>query len=155
MQDMSDENQRLQGAMGLLTRYHPFHEILGMTVEPLNTDSICIKLAMRDELCGYPGQGILYGGVIAAVIDIIGGAIVAWSVLKDIKEQTVQEQVKRLKNMSTVDLRIDYLRPGKGKIFTATASVLRTGKKLAVTRMELCNEEKHLIAVGIGTYTVS
>jgi uncharacterized protein (TIGR00369 family) len=126
-----------------------------MTVEPLDTDSICIKLAMRDELCGYPGQGILYGGVIAAVVDIIGGTIVAWSVLKGIKEQTVQEQVKRLKNMSTVDLRIDYLRPGKGKFFTATASILRTGKKLAVTRMELCNEEKHLIAVGIGTYIVS
>lgn len=155
MQDMSEENQKKQRAMGLITRYHPFHELLGMTVEPLDTDSICIKLAMRDELCGYPGQGILYGGVIAAVIDIIGGAIVAWSVIKDIKEQTVQEQVKRLKNMSTVDLRIDYLRPGKGKIFTATASVLRTGKKLAVTRMELINEEKHLIAVGTGTYIVS
>ena len=155
MQDISEENQRLQRAMGLITRHHPFHELLGMMVEPLDTDSICIKLTMRDELCGYPGQGILYGGVIAAVIDIIGGAIVAWSILKDIKEQTVQEQVKRLKNMSTVDLRIDYLRPGKGKVFTATASVLRTGKKLAVTRMELCNEEKHLIAVGTGTFIVS
>jgi uncharacterized protein (TIGR00369 family) len=155
VKDITEENHGLQRAMGLLTRYHPFHELLGMTVEPQGTDSICIKLAMRDDLCGYPGQGILYGGVIAAVIDIIGGAAVAWSVLKDIKEQSVQEQVKRLKNMSTVDLRIDYLRPGKGNAFTATASILRTGKKLVVIRMELCNEEKHLIAVGIGTYIVS
>jgi len=154
MQDNNAENQRLLGAMGLLTRYHPFHELLGMTVEPLDTDSLCIKFAMRDELCGYPGGGILYGGVIAAVIDIIGGTIVAWSVLKDIKEQPLQEQVKRLKNMSTVDLRVDYLRPGKGKVFTATASVLRTGKKIVVTRMELHNEEQRLIAVGTGTYTV-
>lgn len=155
MQNINEENQGLQRAMGLLTRYHPFHELLGMKVEPLGTDDICIKLAMRDELCGYPGQGILYGGVIAAVIDIIGGTIVAWNVLKGIKEQTVEEQVKRLKDMSTVDLRIDYLRPGKGKFFTATASIIRTGRKLVITRMELSNEEKHLIAVGIGTYIVS
>lgn len=155
MQNINEENQGLQRAMGLLTRYHPFHELLGMKVEPLGTDDICIKLAMRDELCGYPGQGILYGGVIAAVIDIIGGTIVAWNVLKGIKEQTVEEQVKRLKDMSTVDLRIDYLRPGKGKFFTATASIIRTGRKLVITRMELSNEEKHLIAVGIGAYIVS
>lgn len=154
MSDMSEANEKISGAMGLLTRYHPLHELLGMTVEPLDTDSLCIKFAMRDELCGYPGQGILYGGVIAAVIDIIGGTIVSWSRLKDIQEQPLQEQVKRLKDIGTVDLRVDYLRPGKGKEFTATASVLRTGKKIVVTRMELHNEEQRLIAVGIGTYTV-
>jgi uncharacterized protein (TIGR00369 family) len=148
------ENQRLQGAMGLLTRHHPFHELVGMTVEPLDTDSLCIKFAMRDELCGYPGAGILYGGVIAAVIDIIGGTIVSWSRLQDVKEKPLQEQVQRLKSIGTVDLRVDYLRPGKGKEFTATASILRTGKKIVVTRMELHNEEQRLIAVGIGTYAV-
>ena len=154
MQDNIEENQRLPRAMGLLTRYHPFHELLGMTVEPRDTDSLCIKFTMRDELCGYPGAGILYGGVIAAVIDIIGGTVVSWSRLEDVKEQPLQEQVDRLKNIGTVDLRVDYLRPGKGKVFTATASILRTGRKIVVTRMELHNEEQRLIAVGTGTYAV-
>jgi len=154
MQDINDEHQGLLREMGLQVRYPPFLEFLGLTIETMDTDNIYIKLAMRDELCGYPGDEALHGGVIAAMIDIIGGTVVAWKLLKETKGQSLQEQAKRFRNMSTVDLRVDYLRPGKGKIFTATASVLRTGKKLAVTRMELHNEEKRLIAVGTGTYTV-
>lgn len=154
MQYINEEYQGLLKEIGLQVRYPPFLEFLGLTIETMDTDNISIKLAMRDELCGYPGDEALHGGVIAAMIDIIGGTVVAWKLLKETKGQSLQEQAKRFRNMSTVDLRLDYLRPGKGKIFTATASVLRTGKKLAVTRMELHNEEKRLIAVGTGTYTV-
>lgn len=151
---MSETNEILAKATSLIIKYPPFLEFLGITVEPLDTDSLCIKLAMRDELCGYPGDGALHGGVISAMIDIVGGTVVAWNLLKDNKEQDMQEQIKRLQKMSTVDLRVDYLRPGKGEMFTATASVLRTGKKLAVTRMELYNDKQCLIAVGTGTYTL-
>lgn len=154
MSDMSETNEILAKATSLIIKYPPFLEFLGITVEPLDTDSLCIKLAMRDELRGYPGDGALHGGVISAMIDIVGGTVVAWNLLKDNKEQDMQEQIKRLQKMSTVDLRVDYLRPGKGEMFTATASVLRTGKKLAVTRMELYNDKQCLIAVGTGTYTL-
>ena len=54
--------------------------------------------------------------------------------------------------MSTIDLRIDYLRPGRGKAFIADGKILRIGNKVAVTRMELHNDEGKLIAVGTGTY---
>ena len=151
---MSETNEILAKATSLIIKYPPFLEFLGITVESLDTDSLCIKLAMRDELRGYPGDGALHGGVISAMIDIVGGTVVAWNLLKDNKEHDMQEQIKRLQKMSTVDLRVDYLRPGKGEMFTATASVLRTGKKLAVTRMELYNDEQCLIAVGTGTYTL-
>ena len=158
MQDINEEHQGLLREMGFEAgfqgRYPPFFELLGITVEPLDADNINIKLAMRDELRGYPGDGALHGGVIAAMIDIIGGTVVAWKLLKEMKGQSLEEQAKRFRDMSTVDLRVDYLRPGKGKFFTATASVLRTGKKLAVTRMELHNEKERLIAIGTGTYTV-
>ena len=154
MQYINEEYQGLLKEIGLQVRYPPFLEFLGLTIETMDTDNIYIKLAMRDELRGYPGDGALHGGVISAMIDIIGGTVVAWNMLKETKGQPLQELAKKFKNMSTVDLRVDYLRPGKGKMFTATASILRTGKKLAVTRMELHNEEKRLIAVGTGTYTV-
>jgi uncharacterized protein (TIGR00369 family) len=51
-------------------------------------------------------------------------------------------------------MRVDYLRPGKGKEFIATAEVIRKGKKVAVCRMELHNEEGTHIAFGTGTYMV-
>ena len=57
--------------------------------------------------------------------------------------------------MGTIDLRVDYLRPGLGQSFSAKGFVLRTGRKVAVTRMELHNDKDLLIAVGTGAYSIS
>ena len=50
---------------------------------------------------------------------------------------------------------VDYLRPGLGKWFVARGTILRTGNKVAVTRMELHNDTDELIAIGTGAYTVA
>jgi uncharacterized protein (TIGR00369 family) len=155
MQDNGSHGQGLKGGMDLMLRYHPFHEMLGMSIEPTDDDSVRIVFPMRDDLCGHPGLGILYGGVVACMIDIIGGAIVSWHRIKDIQDRPVEEQIKRMSAIRTVDLRVDYLRAGRGKEFTVTGSILRDGKKVVVTRMELANEEGELIATGTGTYMVS
>ncbi|MCP4607118.1 MAG: hotdog fold thioesterase, partial [Planctomycetes bacterium] len=68
--------------------------------------------------------------------------------------QPLEKQTKRISKIGSIDMRIDYLRPGTGKEFTAKGKILRTGRKVAVSRMELWNEEDKLIAVGTGTYTV-
>lgn len=151
---MSEEEVRLSKEMGLEGKFPPFVELLGVTFEPFDSDNICVKLAMRDELVVNPADPALHGGVISALMDITGGVAVSLSVLKQINGLPLQEQARKLNRVSTIDLRVDYLRPGKGKVFTATSSILRTGKKVAVTRMELRNEEQLLIAVGTGTFTV-
>ena len=68
--------------------------------------------------------------------------------------QSFEEIAERFAITGTIDLRVDYLRPGLGKHFAATGSILRTGKKVSVTRMELHNDKGILIAVGTGTYVV-
>ena len=150
----NEKSHELKGGMALLTRYHPFHELMGMTIEPVEDGSVRIRFPMRDDLCGHPGLGILYGGVISCMIDIIGGAVASWHQIKDIKDHPVEEQLKRMSVIRTIDLRVDYLRPGKGKEFIVTGSVLREGKKVLVERMEFKNEEGILIAVGIGSFMV-
>ncbi len=50
---------------------------------------------------------------------------------------------------------MDYLSPGTGQEFIATGFVLRQGRRVVVTRMELRNEKGDLIAVGTGAYNVS
>ncbi len=67
----------------------------------------------------------------------------------------LQEKLDRFSKLGTIDLRVDYLRPGCGKWFIASGYTLRTGKKVAVTRIELKNDQEDLIAVGTGTYVVS
>ena len=62
------------------------------------------------------------------------------------------ERMARLSKLGTIDLRIDYLRPGRGQRFTATAVLLRSGNKVAVVRSELHSDDGTLVAVGTGTY---
>jgi acyl-coenzyme A thioesterase PaaI-like protein len=89
------------------------------------------------------------------MIDILGGAVASWHQIEDIQDRPVEEQLKRMGAVRTLDQRVDYLRPGKGKEFTVTGSILRDGKKVLVIRMEMKNEEQSLIATGIGTFLVA
>ena len=106
------------------------------------------------QLLKAAGIKLASGGVVSTMLDIAGGLAVFHILRKDMKEQPLEEQVKRLNMVKTIDMRVDFLRPPKGNEFTGTASILRRGNKVAVTRMELHNDDDKLIAVGTGTYTV-
>ncbi|BDE24908.1 hypothetical protein OCUAc20_34080 [Acinetobacter baumannii] len=54
--------------------------------------------------------------------------------------------------MATVDMRVDYLAPGRGKYFIARAEVLRLGRKGCTMRMTMVNDEDKAIAAGIASY---
>jgi uncharacterized protein (TIGR00369 family) len=133
----------------------PFNKVLGLTVESLNLDQVSVRLPMRPELVGNFIRGSLHGGVISSTLDFMGGLVAFLSVLKTMQGQSVQVMAERFAKIGTIDMRIDYLRPGLGDYFIATGYVLRTGNKVAVTRMELHNNERQLIAVGTGAYAVA
>ena len=149
---MNDE-QRLEE---LRTLFHnvedliPFNRHLGLHAESIDADGTVVHLDMRDELIGNFQHGVLHGGVISATLDVVGGmAAMATAVLR---EHSLEDSLQRLRPTSTIDLRVDYLRPGKGERFTARGFTLRAGSRVAVTRMELHNEKGDLLAVGTGTY---
>jgi uncharacterized protein (TIGR00369 family) len=133
----------------------PFNKVLGLTVDSLDLDHPSVKLTMRQDLIGNFIRGSLHGGVISSTLDFMGGLVAFLSVLKTLEGQPAPVMAARFAKIGTIDLRIDYLRPGIGRYFLATGYVLRTGNKLAVTRMELHNEQRHLIAVGTGAYMVA
>jgi len=132
----------------------PFNKLIGMKIETLDLDKIGIRFEMRPELVGNFTRGNLHGGVISSVLDVTGG-MVAWTgIMKKMEGQSFDEISERFNKIGTIDIRIDYLRPGLGEYFIATGSTLRTGNKVSVTRMELHNDKGILIAVGTGTYVV-
>ncbi|MBL8323162.1 MAG: hypothetical protein JNJ93_12955, partial [Acinetobacter sp.] len=51
-----------------------------------------------------------------------------------------------------VDMRVDYLAPGRGKYFIARAETLRLGRKGCTMRMTLVNDEDKPIATAIASY---
>ena len=132
----------------------PFNKVLGLRVESLDMDSFRVKIEMKEDLIGNPIKKILHGGVISSVLDVSGGITAAMGILKKFSGCPIEEIGERLLKVGTIDLRVDYLRPGRGKFFLATGSIMRTGKKVAVARMQLHNDEDLLIAVGTGTYLV-
>ena len=132
----------------------PFNKLIGMKIETLDLDKIGIRFEMRPELVGNFTRGNLHGGVISSVLDVTGG-MVAWTgIMKKMEGQSFDEISERFNKIGTIDIRVDYLRPGLGEYFIATGSTLRTGNKVSVSRMELLNDKGILIAVGTGTYVV-
>lgn len=128
----------------------PFNRYLGLHADSMDEDGAVVHLDMRNELVGNFQHGILHGGVISATLDVVGG--MAAMVTAVLREKSIEDSIERLRPTSTVDLRVDYLRPGTGERFTARGFTLRAGSRVAVTRMELHNEAEDLLAVGTGTY---
>ncbi|MDP3033118.1 MAG: thioesterase family protein [Rhodocyclaceae bacterium] len=133
----------------------PFNRILGIELLSLHHDQPELRFDMRPELVGNYIRNILHGGVISSVLDVTGGLVAFLGVQQKLKGKPVAEVMERFSRIGTIDLRIDYLRPGAGEWFLARGFPLRTGNKVAVTRMELFNDQHALIAVGTAAYTVS
>lgn len=132
----------------------PFNQYIGMRTGYLDYDRISIRFDTKPELVGNPVQKILHGGVISTALDQAGGLMAMMSMLENSNAETLEDVLALIKNLGTIDLRVDYLRPGRGESFKVNAEILRLGNKIAVTRMELYNESDYLIAVGTGTYLV-
>ncbi len=143
----------LAGLTQMFVEHIPFHEHLGITAHR-QQDALTLQLEMSKHLIGNSITKILHGGVIATLLDASGGLTAFAEVLKKLDSTPTPEQVEQLSKGATIDLRVDYLRPGTGKYFTASSEVLRTGSRVTVTRMALHNDEDKLIAVGSGTYLI-
>ena len=133
----------------------PFNQLLGLRIVHLEPDQVNLAFDMAESLVGNYIQGSLHGGVISSVLDAVGGLTATAGMIQKKIDRPSQDIQKNISRVGTVDLRIDYLRPGKGNSFQASASIMRIGNKVAVTRMELHNDQQRLIAVGTGTYLIS
>lgn len=96
--------------------------------------------------------------MIAAVLDVAAGLVCVTSSLirRDKPDHPLleAEMRQRLSKMGTVDLRVDYLRPGRGEYFIASASLIRAGNKVSVARVDLHNDTGVHIATTTATYMV-
>ena len=130
----------------------PFNRLLGFKIEEMSLERVAVTMGMKEDLIGNPGLKILHGGAISAILDFTGGVAAQVHVVKSMLDVPEDELVKKLIGMGTIDLRIDYIRPGRGELFRATGEILRLGKKVAVTRSKLHNDKGKLIAAGTSSY---
>lgn len=126
-----------------------FNRHLGLKVESFDLEAPKLRFDMRPELVGNPSRQILHGGVISATLDVAGGFAIMLQLAAEMSAIPTS-----FPKMGTIDLRVDYLRPGRGKHFIATARIVRKGSRIAVTHMELANDAGELIATGSAAYVV-
>jgi uncharacterized protein (TIGR00369 family) len=155
MDNCTNDEEFLSGIKEMFSEKIPFHKVLGLKVESISHERVKVLFQMRDELMGHYKRGMVHGGVISSVIDVTGGLSAFMGLQEKLQDETVEAKLERFGRVSTIDLRVDFLRPGIGKWFVATAYTLRTGNKVAVTRIELHNDQDDLIAVGTGSYVVA
>jgi len=132
----------------------PFNQLLGLKITQFNAEEAEIRFAWQDKLIGNPTQKILHGGVTASALDLAGGTVAAANIIQQLDNVTPESIKQSLSRLGTIDLRTDFLRPGRGELFIVTARIIRSGSKVAVARMEMHNEKGEHIAFGTGTYMV-
>lgn len=155
MADAPDVNELISISEHLFVATSPFTKGMGLTVESMDVETASMRFTWRSDLTGSERTANLHGGVIASVFDITGSLAVFSNLVYRMKGKTLRQRVERVKRLNTIDLRIDYLRPGVGESFLVTGRIMRTGRTVAVTRMELHNEHDDLLAVGTGSYILS
>ncbi len=131
-----------------------FNRVLGLTVRSITPERVEMDLPMRDELVGNYVHGTLHGGVTSAALDATGGLAAFLSIIRKKREEGPCDPVEQFARLGTIDLRVDYLRPGLSDHFYTVGTILRTGRRVAVARTELHDADDALIALGTGAYVV-
>ncbi|CAG1019971.1 acyl-CoA thioesterase [Burkholderiaceae bacterium] len=132
-----------------------FNQVLGLKIDTIDAEGVSGHIEMRRELIGHYAHQRLHGGVISASLDAMGGlAVMAAIGVRHLDEPPAQ-RLQRFGKLGTIDLRIDYLRPGIGERFELRAQVMRLGSRVASTRMEFLGADGKLLSTGAGAYIVS
>jgi len=132
-----------------------FNHVLGLQITKLHPDGVEGRIAMKPELVGHYAHNRIHGGVISAALDAMGGLAVMAAIGARHLDESPAQRLHRFGKLGTIDLRIDYLRPGIGERFDLRAQVLRLGSRVASTRMEFMAADGKLLSTGSGAYIVS
>ena len=119
-------------------RNSPVHRYIGLELLDIKRGYAKFKFRYKREITRI--GGMIHGGIIASVIDQVGG----------IASMTAHESP----NQVTMELKINFLRPltKDNEPYIAEAEVLRSGSRTIVTIVKIYDVENKISAVGLGTW---
>lgn len=115
----------------------PFARLLGLNVESVEPGRAVMSLPIRDD--HKQNHGVVHGGAIASLID----SAMAFAIIPILAEN---------EHTTTVDLTIHYLRPLTEGKATATARVVRAGRRVIAVSAEVTDQNERLVASAVSTY---
>lgn len=123
----------------------PFFKLVGFRVLDCGPKWAHAELALRDELKN--ANGVLHGGMIATLVD----ASITQAMLMTDEYQVVRETKGAL---TTVDLRVKYLRPVTQGVVRCEASVVHLGKRVIHASAVVRDESGKDVALGDATLMI-
>ena len=132
-----------------------FNRVLGLKILTVRPEGVTGRIDMRPDLVGHFAYNRLHGGVISAGLDAMAGIAVMTALGARHMDDPVPQRLARFAKVSTIDLRVDFLRPGIGDHFDLSAEVMRIGSRVASTRMAFHGADGTLLATGTAAYMVS
>ncbi len=140
----------VQAVLRRVMEHHiAFNRHLGLKVESFDPAAPKLRFDMKPELVGNPMRQILHGGVISAVLDVAGG----------LRDHAVDRRRRRDHRGQVPEH--GHHRPARGLPAPGARQALHRhrahraqGSRIAVTHMELHNDEGKLIATGGAAYVV-
>ncbi|MCU0762899.1 MAG: thioesterase family protein [Hydrogenophaga sp.] len=149
------EPEFIQGLKSIFEEKIVFNQVLGLKITSLLPDRVAGRIDMKRELVGHYSHNRVHGGVISACLDAMGGLACMAAIGARHMDEAPEQRLHRFAKLGTIDLRIDYLRPGISDHFELHAEVMRLGSRVASTRMEFRGADGKLLSTGAGAYIVS
>jgi uncharacterized protein (TIGR00369 family) len=132
-----------------------FNQILGIKITELKPAGVKAVVKMEPKLVGHFSYNRIHGGVISACLDSMGGLACMAAIGARHMNETPARRIERFSKLATIDLRVDYLRPGIASHFEIGAEVLRLGSRVASTRMQCLGPDGKLFSTGAAAYIIS
>ena len=145
----------IEGLRDIFEEKIVFNHLLGLKIVSLQPEYVEGRIEMKPDLVGHYAYSRVHGGVISAGLDGMGALAVMAAIGARHMDESPEQRLHRFSKLGTIDLRVDYLRPGIGSHFTLRAEVLRLGSRVATTRMEFFGPDGTLMSAGSAAYIVS
>ena len=149
------EEEFINGLKAIFEEKIVFNKLLGLKITSLKAERVTARIDMRPELIGHYAHQRVHGGVISAGLDAIGALAVMAAIGARHMDESPAQRLHRFGKLGTIDLRVDYLRPGMGEWFELRAEVMRLGLRVASTRMEFLGADGKLLSTAAAAYIVS
>ncbi|HEY9221242.1 MAG TPA: hotdog fold thioesterase [Lutibacter sp.] len=117
----------------------PIHKFLGLKLLVLEKGFVRVSVPFRDEVVGDFRRNRWHGGIIATIMDSVGG-IAGGTHFKSFEDK-----------LSTIDIRVDYLKGAVASSIIVEGKIVRFGNRILVTKMKAFQNDE-LIAEGKGVY---
>lgn len=119
----------------------PIHKLLGVELLEISEGYAKVRVPFTEVVLGDVVRRRWHGGILATIMDSVGS-------LTGLSHYSSPQD-----KMATIDMRVDYLKGAEAAPIIVEGNVVRLGKRILVTKMQVWDEQQeHLLAEGKAVY---